>query len=40
MRVCITPPALRASAGRAQIAVDGEGLIAGLVIAGDTPLEK
>lgn len=40
MRVCITPLRFERAQVALQIAVDGEGLIAGLVIAGVTPLEK
>jgi len=40
MRVCITPLLFTRAHVALQIAVDGEGLIAGLVIAGVTPLEK
>lgn len=40
MRLCVTPLLFERAHVALQIAVDGEGLIAGLVIAGVTPLEK
>jgi hypothetical protein len=40
MRLCVTPLLFERATVALQIAVDGDGLIAGLVIAGVTPSEK